>query len=80
VATTTPTQPTPLQPLATAAGRRFLPWRRGVEWLLLYGALAVAVVLTGAPFVYMIAGSFKEDAEIFSYPLAFIPREPTLVN
>ena len=80
MATTTPTQPTPLQPLSTAAGQRALPWRRGVEWLLLYGALAVAVVLTGAPFVYMIAGSFKEDAEIFSYPLSFIPREPTLVN
>jgi arabinosaccharide transport system permease protein len=80
LATTTPTQPTPLQPLATAAARRAMPWRRGVEWLLLYGALAVAVVLTGAPFVYMITGSFKEDAEIFSYPLAFIPREPTLVN
>ncbi len=48
--------------------------------MLLYALLAVAVVLTGAPFVYMIAGSFKLDAEIFSYPLTFIPRDPTLIN
>lgn len=67
-----------MQPLPSAS--RPLAWRRGGEWVLLYALLAVAVVLTGAPFAYMIAGSFKQDAEIFSYPLTFVPREPTLVN
>lgn len=75
---TTPPQPTSMQPLPSAS--RPLAWRRSGEWVLLYALLAVAVVLTGAPFAYMIAGSFKQDAEIFSYPLTFIPREPTLVN
>ncbi|MBX3012293.1 MAG: carbohydrate ABC transporter permease [Caldilineaceae bacterium] len=60
--------------------RRPWHWQRTLEWLLLYAALAVAVVLVGAPFVYMIAGSFKLDAEIFSYPLTFIPRTPTWAN
>lgn len=80
MATTTPTQPTSTRPLATTAVRHSFRWRRRGEWLLLYAVLAVAVVLTGAPFVYMISGSFKQDAEIFSYPLTFIPRAPTLVN
>lgn len=78
MATTTPSQPTSRPPLPSTSHP--LAWRRGGEWVLLYALLAVAVVLTGAPFAYMIAGSFKQDAEIFSYPLTFIPREPTLVN
>ncbi len=45
-----------------------------------YAALAGGVILTGAPFVYMIAGSFKADAEIFSYPLTWWPRNPTGQN
>lgn len=80
MAATTPSQPTSARTVVTTTARRPVYWRRGVEWLLLYSVLAVAVVLTGAPFVYMIAGSFKQDAEIFSYPLTFIPRAPTLVN
>ena len=55
--------------------------RRGwLERVLMYLVLSVAVVLTGAPFVYMFTGSFKPNAEIFSYPLHFIPQAPTLVN
>lgn len=80
MATTTPTQSTSTHPRSTTAMHHALRWRRWGEWLLLYAVLAVAVVLTGAPFVYMISGSFKLDAEIFSYPLTFIPRAPTLVN
>ncbi|MEZ4729540.1 MAG: carbohydrate ABC transporter permease [Caldilineaceae bacterium] len=80
MATTTPTQSTSTHPRSTTAMHQALLWRRWGEWLLLYAVLAVAVVLTGAPFVYMISGSFKLDAEIFSYPLTFIPRAPTLVN
>jgi ABC-type glycerol-3-phosphate transport system permease component len=53
---------------------------RWVEWLATYGALVAGAVLVGAPFVYMITGSFKRNAEIFSYPLTFIPQAPTWDN
>ena len=47
---------------------------------LIYGGLLICAVLVGAPFVYMITGSFKFNADIFSYPLTFIPQNPTLDN
>ncbi|MCL4858797.1 MAG: carbohydrate ABC transporter permease [Caldilineaceae bacterium] len=53
------------------------PW---AERFLIYGFLLVFAIITGAPFFYMISGSFKFNAEIFSYPLTFIPRAPTLDN
>jgi ABC-type glycerol-3-phosphate transport system permease component len=53
---------------------------RMVERLLVYGALAVSAVLVGMPFVYMITGSFKPHAEIFSYPLTILPQTPTWNN
>ena len=59
------------------------PKQRRRGWLepsLMYLLLVIAVALTGAPFVYMITGSFKQNAEIFSYPLHFIPQAPTLAN
>lgn len=69
---------TPIQPQASRIGapRR----RRRIEAVLIYLWLLVAVVLTGAPFVYMFTGSFKPNAEIFSYPIHFIPQTPTLIN
>jgi ABC-type glycerol-3-phosphate transport system permease component len=54
--------------------------RAWVERFVIYGLLLVFAVITGAPFVYMISGSFKLNAEIFSYPLTFIPRAPTVEN
>jgi ABC-type glycerol-3-phosphate transport system permease component len=56
------------------------PAARRLERLLLYFMLFVAVVLTGAPYVYMITGSFKLNGEIFNYPLTFMPQSPTLEN
>jgi ABC-type glycerol-3-phosphate transport system permease component len=56
------------------------PATRRLERLLLYLVLFVAVVLTGAPYVYMITSSFKLNGEIFNYPLTFIPQSPTLEN
>ncbi|MEM7537262.1 MAG: carbohydrate ABC transporter permease [Chloroflexota bacterium] len=53
---------------------------RLIERLLMYVVLAIGVILTGAPYLYMITGSFKANAEIFSYPLHFFPEAPTLVN
>lgn len=40
----------------------------------------IGAILVGAPFVYMITGSFKFNADIFSYPITFIPTNPTLEN
>ncbi len=55
-------------------------WRQSIERGLIYLALLASVVLVAAPFVYMITGSFKLNADIFSYPLTFIPANPTLNN
>ena len=55
-------------------------WRRWLERALIYIALVAVVILVGAPFAYMIVGSFKLNADIFSYPLSFIPQDPTLEN
>jgi arabinosaccharide transport system permease protein len=63
-----------------AGSRRRLHWRRTMERAIVYLGLLVFAVLVGAPFVYMITGSFKFNADIFSYPLTFIPRNPTLDN
>lgn len=60
--------------------RRRLHWRRTMERAIVYLGLFAFAVLVGAPFVYMITGSFKFNADIFSYPLTFIPRNPTLDN
>lgn len=72
-ATTSPTQ-------VAAGARRGVYWPKLIERTLIYVALIGCVILVGAPFVYMITGSFRFNAEIFSYPLSFLPRDPTLEN
>ena len=54
--------------------------RVGVDSVLTYIVLFLGVLLTGAPFVYMISGSFKFDADIFALPLTWWPLEPTGQN
>ena len=54
--------------------------RVGVDSILTYSVLFLGVLLTGAPFVYMISGSFKFDADIFALPLTWWPLEPTGQN
>ncbi len=54
--------------------------RRNASMVVLFLVLLVLGVLVGAPFVYMVTGSFKFNAEIFAYPLRFIPTNPTLEN
>jgi arabinosaccharide transport system permease protein len=74
--TAVPVQPQTIETsgLWAAYGR---PW---AERFGIYALLLVFAVITGAPFLYMISGSFKFNAEIFSYPLTFVPRTPTLDN
>jgi len=59
---------------------RWAQWRRSIRLLLIHLVLLAGVVLTGAPYLYTITGSFKENSEIFSLPLRFWPQEPTLTN
>lgn len=47
---------------------------------IILGVLLVLSLFTTMPFVYMITGAFKTNAEIFSYPLTLIPRNPTNDN
>ena len=69
------------QPRQTRAAGRARPQIRFRGRLgLIYLALIGLAVLTAAPFLYMITGSFKRNSEIFSYPLTLFPAEPTLDN
>lgn len=54
--------------------------RRLVGMALIYVVLIALALVTAMPFLYMITGSFKRNAEIFSYPLTLIPRDPILDN
>jgi ABC-type glycerol-3-phosphate transport system permease component len=65
---------------AAIASRRRLYRPKIVERTLIYLALLAGVVLVGAPFFYMVTGSFRFNAEIFSYQLTILPRTPTLEN
>ncbi len=54
--------------------------RRLAGMALIYVLMIALAVVTAMPFLYMITGSFKRNAEIFSYPLTLIPRDPILDN
>jgi arabinosaccharide transport system permease protein len=51
-----------------------------VRLVVILAIMLVLAVITGVPFVYMISGSLKHNAEIFAYPLTLIPTAPTLDN
>lgn len=55
-------------------------WGKYGEQAVIYLLLLIGVLLTAAPFIYMVTGSFKLNAEIFRYPLSFLPTSPTLIN
>jgi len=59
------------------------PYRRAdfvVKSVLINAGLLILVLLTIVPFLYMMLGAFKPNAEIFGVPLTFFPRNPTLDN
>lgn len=71
-------------PPVTAVPEPDVPARRKrrterTRWWL-YAVLTVGVVAMIMPFVWMMLGSFKTDAEIRQYPTDFLPKEPTLDN
>jgi multiple sugar transport system permease protein len=59
--------------------RRRSPLAGRPKWWL-YIVLSFGLVLMILPFVWMILGSFKTDAEIRQNPTGFLPAEPTLDN
>lgn len=69
-----------LQPSRDALLHLYRVMQRHIGLGLVFLTLLVMAMLTGAPFVYMVTGSFKLNAEIFSYPLHFLPKAPTLSN
>lgn len=73
---------TPVAPAAPPAppvdGARPDPVRRSPPWL--YVVLAAGLVLMAAPFVWMVLGSFKPDAEIRRVPPTWWPERATWDN
>jgi arabinosaccharide transport system permease protein len=77
----TTTTPTSRDVESRAVDRLRTPrWQFLVERSGIYALLLLGMIATGAPYVYMITGSFKLNAQIFSYPLTFIPDPPTMLN
>jgi multiple sugar transport system permease protein len=78
--TTLAPPPTDLAPDAPEEPRRRrrLQGTRPRWWL--YVVLALGLVAMIMPFVWMILGSFKTDAEIRSNPTQFLPENPTVDN
>jgi multiple sugar transport system permease protein len=71
--------PAPAQTAATAPTRPRPRQRTGGRWWL-YVVLGLGLLAMVFPFVWMILGSFKTDAEIRQHPTEFLPRTPTLEN
>jgi multiple sugar transport system permease protein len=65
------------EPTRPARRRRRLEGRTR-WWLYIVLGLGLAAMIM--PFVWMILGAFKTDAEIRQYPTDFWPKEPTLDN
>ncbi|KAF2414184.1 sugar ABC transporter permease [Microbacterium sp. B35-04] len=65
------------EPTRPARRRRRLEGR--TRWWL-YIVLGLGLVAMIMPFIWMILGAFKTDAEIRQYPTDFWPKEPTLDN
>ena len=55
-------------------------FRSFFSWAWVYLVLLLFALLIGAPFLYMLTGSFKTNAEVFSVPLSFAVHNPTPEN
>ncbi len=56
------------------------PWRRRALLGVRYGLLIAGAAVMLAPFLYMLATSFKQQALLFEIPPQFIPKHATLQN
>jgi ABC-type glycerol-3-phosphate transport system permease component len=54
--------------------------RKLPQMIILNLVLIILVLVTIIPFLYMVFSAFKQNAEIFSVPLTFWPRNPTWDN
>jgi multiple sugar transport system permease protein len=77
--TTTPDAAVAATVPASPPSRRRGPTGARPRWWL-YLVLGVGLVAMLMPFVWMLLGSFKTDAEIRSNPTQFLPENPTLEN
>lgn len=68
----------PAQPEPLAISRRHR--RRRPTRALTYIALVVGLVVTLAPFIWMLLGSFKTQGELLQRPITWLPQAPTLDN
>ena len=72
--------------IATPKASAAKPHDRGLKlkiflsWAGVYLVLLLFALLIGAPFLYMLTGSFKTNAEVFSIPLSFAVHHPTTEN
>ncbi|WMJ86260.1 carbohydrate ABC transporter permease [Anaerocolumna sp. MB42-C2] len=48
-----------------------------IVFTILMGVISILMII---PFVWMLSASFKPDNEIFSFPIAWIPKKVTLTN
>ena len=55
-------------------------WRRSLQTLLWYVLLAVVVVLSLGPIVWMVSTSLKPEVQILTTDIRWIPETPTLEN
>jgi multiple sugar transport system permease protein len=75
---TQPEARVPAAPPGAEPSRLAGPPRRRATWV--YVVLAVGLLVTLAPFLWMLLGSFKPDAELQRVPPTWWPETPTLQN
>jgi multiple sugar transport system permease protein len=75
---TQPEARVPATPPGAEPRRLAGPPRRRATWV--YVVLAVGLLVTLAPFLWMLLGSFKPDAELQRVPPTWWPETPTLQN
>jgi ABC-type glycerol-3-phosphate transport system permease component len=57
---------------------------KGVSWYVeigvMYGVLAILVIVYGVPFLWLVASSLKTSTELFAVPTVWVPKAPQWSN
>ncbi len=69
-----------LTPKTVLSPQNTVIWQRVFEWGLIYAVMLVFASVVAVPFIYMITGSFKTNADLFSLPLNLGVNSPILTN